>query len=293
VKLADVATADVARFLAALDREDVSARTVNKHRQVLHAIFEYARRGDTFGLRDNPVSETEKRPEGGAKPIETFGPEEVHAIARAAKDGLHRPRPAHDYTPETVAEWQRVNEQDAAAFVVAAFTGLRLGELLALRWSDVDFAGARLTVARAMSAGEEASTTKSRRFRVVPLADQAATELERLSRRRWFTSRGDLVFCRADGGPLDRTTLRKRFARAQAGAGVRPRRFHDLRHTFGSLAIRHLDSVTVQAMMGHSRLTTTERYLHAKPRTDDTAKLSSAFASDTSLPTDASADVAA
>jgi hypothetical protein len=46
-------------------------------------------------------------------------------------------------------------------------------------------------------------------------------------------------------------------------------------------------------VMGHSRLTTTERYLHAKPRTDDTAKLSSAFASDTSLPTDASADVAA
>ena len=59
------------------------------------------------------------------------------------------------------------------------------------------------------------------------------------------------------------------------------RRFHDLRHTFGSLAIRHLDSVTVQAMMGHSRLTTTERYLHAKPRTDDAARLSTAFASDT------------
>jgi hypothetical protein len=50
------------------------------------------------------------------------------------------------------------------------------------------------------------------------------------------------------------------------------RRFHVLRHAFGSLSIRHFDSVTVQAMVGHSRLATTERYLHAKPRTDDAAR---------------------
>ncbi len=286
-RLASITTADIARFLAALDRENVSARTVNKHRQVLHAIFEYARRDDAFGLRENPVSRTEKRPEAGVKPIETFDPEEVHTIARAAREGKHRPRPPHDYSPETVAEWQRINDQDAALFVVAAFTGLRVGELLALRWSDVDFAGARITVARAMSAGEEASTTKSRRFRVVPLADQAAAEVERISQRRDFTGRGDIVFCRADGGPLDRTTVRKRFQRAQHEAGVRVRRFHDLRHTFGSLAIRNLDSVTVQAMMGHSRLTTTERYLHAKPRTDDAARLSAAFGADDGLRSDA------
>jgi integrase len=146
-----------------------------------------------------------------------------------------------------------------------------------------------------MSAGEEASTTKSRRFRVVALADQAAAELERMSHRTHFTGRRDFVFCRADGGPLDRTTVRKRFQRAQRAADVRVRRFHDLRHTFGSLAIRRLDSVTVQAMMGHSRLTTTERYLHAKPRTDDAARLSSAFAPDSTpvLPAEGSADVAA
>jgi integrase len=55
------------------------------------------------------------------------------------------------------------------------------------------------------------------------------------------------------------------------------RRFHDLRHTFGSLAIQQFDVVAVKDMMGHSRLTTTERYLHSKPRPGDAAKLTKAF----------------
>lgn len=275
-KLADISGADVQRFLAGLDREKVSARTVNKHRQVLHAIFEYARRGDTFGLRENPAGETSKRPEQGAKPIETFEPDEVMAIAEAAREGLHRPRPDHNFSTATTAEWRRVNEQDAALYVVAAFTGLRLGELLALRWSDIDFGKSLLTVSRAMSAGKEEST-KSRRFRPVPLADQAAAELKTLSRREHFTGREDFVFCRPDGGALDRTAVRNRFVRAQTEAGVKVRRFHDLRHTFGSLAIRKFDVVAVKEMMGHSKLATTERYLHSKPRSDDAARLTSAF----------------
>ena len=136
-----------------------------------------------------------------------------------------------------------------------------------------------------MSGGVEATSTKSGRFRIVPIADQVATELDRLSRRDHFTSREDHVFCRPDGKTLDRTAVRKRFHRAEEQAGVRPRRFHDLRHTFGSLAVRSFDPVAVQAMMGHSRLTTTERYLHAKPRVQDAARLSEAFAAEPVLAT--------
>jgi hypothetical protein len=60
-------------------------------------------------------------------------------------------------------------------------------------------------------------------------------------------------------------------------AGVRVRRFHDLRHSFGSLAIQQFDLVAVKNMMGHSKLTTTERYLHSKPRPDGVAKLTNIF----------------
>jgi integrase len=57
-------------------------------------------------------------------------------------------------------------------------------------------------------------------------------------------------------------------------------RFHDLRHTFGTLAARGFDLVNVQAMMGHADLRTTARYLHARPAAEDAAKLTRIFAKD-------------
>lgn len=277
--LFDITTKDARRFLAKLDREDIAARTVNIHRQVLHAIFEFARREDSFGLPANPFSATAKRPEDGAKPIETFEPEEILAIAEAARAGAHRRRSGYahsNYSPETEREWARINEQDGSLFTVAACTGLRLGELVALRWRDVDLAGGMLIVSRSISAGTETST-KSRRARTVPLADQAIAEFKRLRRRDHFTARDDFVFCRPDGGSLNGAAVRDRFIRAQKKAHIRVRRFHDLRHTFGSLAIRRFDLVAVKEMMGHAALTTTERYLHSKPRPSDAAKLTALF----------------
>lgn len=278
-KLAAIDTADVSRFLADLDRDGLSARMVNKHRQILHSIFEYAKRRDSFGLRENPASETTRRPEGGAAPIDVLEPWEVLKAAAAARAGLHRGKGGYShsaYSVETEREWQRINDQDAAMFIVAAFTGMRMGELRALRWKDVDFAAGRVTISRAFS-WEIESSTKSRQMRTVPLARQAEEALAETRRRERFTKREDFVFCRPDGSCVDRSAARRRFVAAQKAAGLRVRRFHDLRHTFGSLAIRKFDLVAVQAMMGHSKITTTQRYLHSKPRADDAAKLTAIF----------------
>jgi integrase len=139
------------------------------------------------------------------------------------------------------------DRQDAEMIRVAAYAALRMGELLALRWGDVDFAGSALTVARAMSAGV-LSTTKSGHVRRVPLADQASAALDRMSKRAHFISRTDLVFCNELGRALDGSALRRRYRRAQQAAGARPLRFHDLRHTFGSLlAASGIDLVTARA----------------------------------------------
>lgn len=58
---------------------------------------------------------------------------------------------------------------------------------------------------------------------------------------------------------------------------MRRLRFHDLRHAFGSAAITKLDAHAVQSYMGHQHYSTTQRYLHHKPRRDDAAKLAEAF----------------
>jgi integrase-like protein len=89
-----------------------------------------------------------------------------------------------------------------------------------------------------------------------------------------------LVFPGPTGGYLDASALRRRFIKARDAAGLRPLRFHDLRHCFGSLAIRKADIVKVQSWMGHSNIKTTMRYLHHKSRIEDAKILDSAFALD-------------
>jgi integrase len=99
-----------------------------------------------------------------------------------------------------------------------------------------------------------------------------------MSRRDHFTALDDLVFCNVFGRPLDGSALRRRYKRAQAAAAARPLRFHDLRHTFGSLlAARGVDVVTIQKAMGHSALSTTSRYLHARPASEQAQAFTSAF----------------
>lgn len=169
------------------------------------------------------------------------------------------------------------DQQSAEAVRVAAYAGLRLGELLALRWQDVDFTGAVLTISRAISAGIE-GVTKSGEVRRVPMADQTTEALWRLAGRGDFTSADDYVFCNALGRPLDGSALRRRYKRARDAAGLRPLRWHDLRHTFGSLLIAGgVDLVSVKDALGHSQLSTTSRYLHARPVNERAAAFTAAF----------------
>jgi integrase len=140
---------------------------------------------------------------------------------------------------------------------------------VALRWRDVDFVGRKIVVRRSLSADTELRSTKSRRPREVPLPDQAAAALERLSRRGEFTGHDDYVFANRLGRRLDPSALRRRFERARDAARLEPLRFHDLRHTYGSLLVAGgIDLPSVKAAMGHSRISTTERYLHARPASE-------------------------
>lgn len=274
--IASITTAEIERFLRRLDREGLTGRNVNVHRQVLANVFEYATRADTFALPLNPVRGADKRREDYSKPPETFTAEQVMALARAAREGLHVNGGRRWASSEEDVEQQRANEQDAAIYTVAGFSGLRQGELRALRWRHVRFADRTLVVVASMSAGID-SSTKSGKWRAVPLAREAFVALDQLSRREWFTGADDFVFCGPAGDPLDDSALRRRYNAARDAADLPPLPFHHLRHTFATLAIRGLDPATVQTLLGHSKITTTERYLHARPLTELAERMDEIF----------------
>jgi integrase len=204
----DVTVDQVERWRGAMT---CSPRTKNKALTVLHGVLKRAQR--VWKVTGNAAAEVEKVRERPKVDIDVFSSEEVWALVRAA-----------------------ASEQDGAIYLTAAFTGLRRGELIALRWRDVDFAGSILRVRASYSFGV-LSSPKSGRARVVPMAPDVAEVLARLGQRGRWTTGDDLVFPGSLGSHLDGTALYRRYIKALARAGLRPLRFHDLRHTFGTRTI--------------------------------------------------------
>ena len=165
------------------------------------------------------------------------------------------------YPPEEVMRLvaHAANEQDAALFLTAAFTGLRASELRGLRWRSVDFAGSLLHVERGFTDEGGEDLPKSYRVRSVPLMPQVALALTGLRRREYFTDDDELVFVNEVGDVLGYDSLVRRYRTAQKHAGVRRLRFHDLRHSFGTMAVRQFPITDVQTWMGHADIATTRR----------------------------------
>lgn len=231
----------------------LSNRTIVRHLTVLHGIFKRAAR--VWGLDRNPASAdlVERPPVRYSGEFQTLRPDQVLELAR------------HAATP-----------QDAAMYVTAAFTGLRLGELLGLRWGDVDFSLQRLQVRRNFTDGRE-KTPKSGRVRSAPMVDEVMTVLDGLTRREFFTGSDDLVFPGSTGSHECGWSLRRRFYASLERAGLPRLRFHDLRHCFATIAVQRLPLSTVQGYMGHSDISTTMRYVHHTPAARDVALLSDAI----------------
>ncbi|MGN6166786.1 MAG: tyrosine-type recombinase/integrase, partial [Solirubrobacteraceae bacterium] len=265
----EITTREIETLLSQIARTGVSPRAVNKTRSLLCAIFNYGIRPGTYALVANPATHTDRRAEAQPGSLAYYSPEQIEALARAFGSGAHRNGVRPALSADELAAREAEDAQDGELVRVAAYAGLRRGELVALRWRDVDFVARKITVRRAVSGSIEVRSTKSRRAREVPLPDQAAAALDRLTRRCDFTSPDDYVFVNRLGRRLDPSALRRRFERARDSAGLAPLRFHDLRHTYGSLLVAGgIDLASVKEAMGHSRISTTERYLHARPASE-------------------------
>jgi integrase len=236
------------RPLRAITRQEIErwhagyerTRTPGQVLMVLGAILRYARRREL--ITANPIDGVERHPVRYSGDYDMYSREEIDAIVRCAAD-----------------------DQDAAIILAAALTGLRRGELLALRWRDIDFAGQAIRVRGNLSYGQIV-TPKSGKVRVVPMVDEVAACLARLADRELQTGDEDPLFASPLGGHLDPSALRRRFVDATHRAGLRTLPFHSLRHFFGSMAVNKASLVQVQAWMGH-HIQTTARYLHHRAQT--------------------------
>lgn len=197
------------------------------------------------------------------------------------------PRPPHEhdddeeevkaYTEQELSKLFAVEDRFRELFVLAARTGLRQGELLALRWSDVDLRTdpATLAVRRSLASktggGYYFTPLKSRRQRRRVFLHREAAEA--LERQREETGRAELVFPSARGTPMNaRNVVNRHYIPALEAAGVRRLTFHALRHTFASIALYEwqMPVQMVSELLGHANTSITlDRYAHLSPGTHE------------------------
>ena len=243
-----------------LTEGELSRRTIQK---ILVQLFSILKRAKRKGWIDaNPAEDAERVTVRRTGDFTVLSPDEVHAVARA--DG---------------------SELYGAIYVTAAFTGLRMGELRALRWIDVDFANRIVHVRR------NHVRDATRRPQVPARAQRPHDRPGRRRPRRPQPSRprhrarGPRLHPRVQRalppGHRSQALLRRARARRPRCApreGRRPQPdnrivFHDLRHTFGTLAVQAFPLSDVMAMMGHAEISTTMIYVHHVPQHDAAARL--------------------
>ena len=219
------------------------------------------------------------------------------ALQDAVDDGLLRRNPAErahsipkdrpeikTWSADELAAFLAFTAQDAdlALYHVAAATGMRRGELLGLRWRDVDFEAARLSVRQQFTRqgnGVGFGPPKSRKsIRTIDVEEETIAllreqqERQRFDRRAWgpaYRADLDLVFCRPGGSPHDPNVIGRRFERRVRALATLPAiGLHGLRHTHATLLLEAgVDVKTVSERLGHDNVQTTlELYGHVTPR---------------------------
>jgi integrase len=251
--VAAITTEDVADLVLVLE-DALAPKTVRNVIGTLSALLNFARKRGWIAV--NPCNGAELPVAGDSEAIRFLTVDELDALIAHARPGA-------------------LHELDRLLYLVAAKTGLRRGELLALRWADVSD---RVRV-RSNYVRYRFGTPKSRRStRSVPLAGDVAEALEVWFKRTPYNGDDDLVFT-LDGEPLYATGITRRMHKALRAASLDDHVFHDLRHTFGTrMAAAGVPMRTLQEWMGHRSITTTQRYADYAPCDREAELVAAAFA---------------
>jgi integrase len=250
LRLEALDVAQVERYLAVKRRAGLQPRTLNRHLNLLNLILSAAVRRQFVRL--NPVGAID-RPREPRRRWTILSPVEVGRAERAFLE------------IEEDFAWL---EQARVVFLTVVGAGLRRGEILGLRWRDVDLAdpaGAILRVRETFVRGAEDTPKSEAGERTIALGPKLAEELWQHRRRTAFSGDGERVFCHlTKGSPIDHKryarTLREALAKAKIEKTMRP--FHDGRHTsITNSAAAGLSPAALMARAGHSDFKTTQGYI--------------------------------
>lgn len=241
-------------------RGGLSALTVHKHHRILYEALKY---GVRHGILVRNVAEAVDPPQGKSKRLTILGPNEVQLILEAARETPY-------YT----------------IFFTLAYTGLRRGELLGLRWCDVDLEMSTLSVSQTLQqlrGGEyifrEPKSKRSRRQ--IALSPSLAIMLweHQLKQESAWGMLGEslsptaLVFSHTDGKPFRPNTVTRAFQAIAKSVGLKGARLHDLRHAHATIMLQQgVHPKIVQERLGHSSVATTlDIYSHVLPGLQEAA----------------------
>lgn len=193
----------LAAYMAAKADEGLSTKTVSNHLNFAHGMFGFAlKRG---WVAANPVAGVDRPRAAATNPdIRYLDRGEVEALLRAVADDMLGPT-------------------DRALYLTATMTGLRQGELAALRWQDVDWVAGVVRVRRNYTRGRFGTPKTRRSSRAVPMADRVGAELERHYQRSRYQADEDLVFGHPQTGhPYDAYEAAKALQGGAGGGGAAP-----------------------------------------------------------------------
>jgi integrase len=250
IKLGKLRAHDIQDFYNRKAKE-VGAATINQFHHVLHGALQSAYMQEL--ILSNPASRTEHEKPKAAK-MQPLDGEQVKALFAAAR-----------------------GDRLEALFMMAVYGGFRIGEILALRWSDVDMEKGVIRVQHTMSRKGKLTPPKSGKGREVHLASAALEALKSHRARQaeerlhagsvWVETGHVFTSATAPGEYLREVTVSRAFKRLLKEASLPNIRFHDLRHTCATLLFSQgANPKVVQEMLGHSSVAITmDRYTHWIP----------------------------
>lgn len=244
--------------------KEYSPRQAEVIHVVLHSALEQAIKND---LIIKNVTNATTRPKKAKKEPRVLTPEEQESLIKAMK-----------------------GDRLEAAFILALFTGLRRGEILGLKWKDINFKDKTLRVMRTLCRVKDYDTSDvaksktklefntpktDKSKRIVPLLDGVIAALkahkkkqaaEKLRLGEGYRDQ-DLVFCNEFGDPLDPRRLKESLDAIVEKAGLKKVNIHALRHTFATRGLENgIELKVMQELLGHSTITmTADIYSHVLP----------------------------